>query len=475
MATTNRRMRRLPAASAARQWLRQAVSLTVTLSFALAPTFDSTPARAASNEKTSLPVVRDAEIEALIADYTKPLLKVAGLSRAGIQVVLVNSPDFNAFVAGRRIVVNTGAITQTATPNELIGVLAHEIGHLAGGHQQRLREQLERAKTMALVAGLFGAGVAVAGAASGSPGATRAGAGLAVGGGGVALRGLLSYQRGEEATADRSALIYLQKTGQSGKGLIETFRTLDRNSLFARGGASYLSSHPAPLERISSLTSAAKESASYNRSDPPQLQERHDMARAKIAAYGGGAGDVRRMFARNSRSRAALYGDAIATYLAGSTNSALSKMDTLIAGQPNNPWFHEMRGQILMDAGRSQESANALAKAQKLDRGNSGILKAEVGQALVTGGDSSQMQKAVALIEAGLQSEPQNFTAYRFLAMGYGKLGDVGRAQLATAEGYWQSGSYNQAKIFATRARQSLKPGTPAARRAQDIVSTRAR
>ncbi len=451
--------------------LRRVVSVTIAASFALAPTL----AHAAPNEKTSLPIVRDAEIESLIADYTKPVLKVAGLSRAGIEVILVNSPDFNAFVAGRRIFVNTGAITRTATPNELIGVLAHEIGHLAGGHQQRLREQMEHAKTMALVAGFLGAGVAVAGAASGSSGTAKAGAGLMTGGGAAAMRGLLSYQRGEEATADRSALIYLQKTSQSGKGLIETFRTLDRNSLFSRGGSSYLSSHPAPQDRISALTSAAKDSPHYNRGDSAALQERHDMARAKIAAYGGGVGDVRRLFARNPRSRAALYGDAIATYLTGSTTSALSKMDSLIASEPKNPWFHEMRGQILMDAGRARESAAAFASADKLDRSNSGILKAEIGQALVTGGEPSQMQKAVSLIETGLQSDPLNFTAYRFLAMAYGKLGDVGRAQLATAEGYWQSGSYGEAKVFAMRARQSLKPGTPAARRAQDIISTGAR
>ena len=466
--STFRSYPQLRAITVARELMRYVVSAAVAVSLVFAPTL----AHAASNEKTSLPVVRDAEIEALIADYTKPILKVAGLSRAGIEVVLVNSPDFNAFVAGRRIVVNTGALTQTATPNELIGVLAHEIGHLAGGHQQRLREQLDRAKTMAMVAGLLGAGVAVAGAAAGSADTARAGAGLMAGGGGVAMRGLLSYQRGEEATADRSALIYLQKTGQSGKGLIETFRTLDRNSLFSRGGSSYLSSHPAPQDRISALISAARDSPYYNRGDPPALQERHDMARAKIAAYGGGATDVRRLFARSPRSKAALYGDAIATYLSGSTTSALSKMDALIASEPNNPWFHEMRGQILMDAGRARESATAFTKADKLDRSSSGILKAEIGQALVTGGDPSQMQKAVSLIEAGLQSDPLNFTAYRFLAMGYGKLGDVGRAQLATAEGYWQSGAYGEAKVFAMRARQSLKPGTPAARRAQDIIST---
>ncbi|MCP3054490.1 M48 family metalloprotease [Aurantimonas marianensis] len=444
-------------------------SIAVALAVALAPV----AAEAARSEKASLPLVRDAEIEALIGDYARPILKAAGLSRSGIEIVLVNSGSFNAFVAGRRIFVNTGAITATETPNQLIGILAHEIGHLAGGHQQRLRQQLERAKTIAIVAGLLGAGVAVAGASSGARGATQAGAGLMAGGGALARRGLFSYQRGEESTADRAALTYLRKTGQSGKGLLETFETLDRNSLFAGGrSGNYLSSHPLPRERIAALKQVARESPDFDRPDSPALAQRHDLARAKIAAYTGGASEDRRLFSRNPRGLAALYGDAIATHLSGSPATALQKIDALIEAQPNSPWFHEMRGEILMNSGRWQESAAAFSKAVKLDKSGSGLLKAQVGQALVIGGDRSQMDKAVRLIQSGLQSDPVNAVAYRFLAMAYGHLGDVGRAELATAEGYWHAGSFRQAKIFATRAQQKLKSGSPAWLQAQDIIST---
>ena len=170
-----------------------------------------------------VPVVRDAEIEALVRDYARPIFKAAGLSNAGIQIVLVNDPSFNAFVAGRRLFINTGALLQAETPNEIIGVIAHECGHLAGGHQQKLRDQLERAKTMAIVAGLLGAGALAAGAASNNRGLAGAGMGLATGGGEFARRSLLSYQRGEEITADRSAVTYLNSTGQSGKGMLKTF------------------------------------------------------------------------------------------------------------------------------------------------------------------------------------------------------------------------------------------------------------
>ncbi|MEH6720897.1 MAG: M48 family metalloprotease [Aurantimonas endophytica] len=435
-----------------------------------------TPVAAQSrSEKTRLPVVRDAEIEALVADYARPLLQAAGLSRSGIQIVLINSSGFNAFVAGRRIFINTGAITATETPNQLIGIIAHEIGHLAGGHQQRLREQLERSQTIAIVAGLLGAGIAVAGASTGAGGAAQAGAGLMTGGSAAAQRSLLSYQRGEESAADRTALTYLDRTGQSGKGLLETFSTLDRNNLFASARSNYLSSHPMPRDRIAALEAAARESRHFGRADPPALVERHNFARAKIAAYNGGMADVRRLFARDPRGLPALYGDAIATQLAGSTASGLQKIDALIAARPNNPWFHEMRGETLMAAGRASEAAAAYARAVQLDGTNSGILKAQVGQAIVSSGDRSQMPKAIEMIRAGLQSDPANAAAYRFLAMAYGHLGEVGQAELATAEGYWHGGNIRQAQIFATRAQQKLKRGSPSWLQAQDIIQTKPR
>lgn len=333
-------------------------TLVVTASLALSGFAGASPASAQARAKNSLPLVRDAEIESLVGDYARPLLKAAGLSRAGVQTVLVNSSDFNAFVLGRRIFVNTGAITMTETPNQLIGILAHEIGHLAGGHQQRLRERLESAKVMAIAAALL---------------------------------------------------------------------------------------------------------------------ERHGLARAKIAAYAGGMNDVRRLFAKDPRSLPALYGDAIATFLSGQHASALKKMDALIAARPSNPWFHEMRGEILLEAGRAPEAVAAFKRAAKLDGSNSGLLQAEIGQALVMSGGKSDLNQAIEMIQAGLQNDPVNGEGYRYLAMAYSRLGDIGRAELATAEGHWNVGSLQEAKVFAARAQSKLKPGTPAFRRAQDILSTKTR
>ncbi|SJZ56954.1 Putative Zn-dependent protease, contains TPR repeats [Consotaella salsifontis] len=444
-------------------------SYLLALVFAFAPN-----AAMAIQARGNVPVVRDAEIEGLVEDYVRPLLGAAGLSRSGIEVILVNDPGFNAFVSGRRIFINTGTIAGSERPSETIGVLAHEIGHLAGGHQQRLREQLERASTIAMVATALGVGAIATGAATGQREVARAGSGIAAGTGDFARRLVARYQRGEETTADRAALTYLEKTKQSPKGLLDGFEGLMRSNMFSTSrGDAYLSSHPMPQDRLAFLQTAAKASPYYDKPEDPTLQERHDLARAKIAAYTGGAVAVQRLFAKQPFGLATRYGIAIATHLNGSPSDALTKFDALIQTQPKNPWFHEMRGEVLMRAGRAREAADAYRKAASLDKSKSGVLQAEIGQALVTGGDPKSMKEAVRLIKAGLQSDPDNPTAYRFLAMAYGRLGDVGAADLATAEGHWHVGAYRDAKVFAARAQQNLKPGTPLWRQAEDIINTK--
>lgn len=420
-----------------------------------------------------VPVVRDAEIEALVRDYARPIFKAAGLSNAGIQIILVNDNSFNAFVAGRRLFINTGALVQAETPNEIIGVIAHECGHLAGGHQEKLREQLERAKTMAIVAGLLGAGALVAGGASNNRALAGAGIGLATGGGEVATRSLLSYQRGEEITADRSAITYLNATGQSGRGMLKTFQRF-QNALSLSGAQidQYRISHPMPRERISNLQELVEKSQYKDKTDSAALQQRHDMMRVKIAAYTQGQAEVSRLNRKLSDGLAVKYGDAQVAFLFGNPASALSKTDGLIKAQPKNPYFQELRGDILMKSNRSKDAATAYAKAISLDPAKSGLLSVSYAQALIATGSPDTLKKAVAQINNGLQRDRENSTAYRYLAQAYGELGDVANAELATAEGYYYSGALKDAKIFAMRAQKNFKRGEPAWLRAQDIINS---
>ncbi|MER9961886.1 M48 family metalloprotease [Mesorhizobium sp. M0045] len=420
----------------------------------------------------NVPVVRDAEIEALVRDYARPIFKAAGLSGDAINIVLVNDQSFNAFVAGRRMFINTGALMTAETPNEIIGVIAHEAGHIAGGHQQKLREQLERAKTMAILATLLGAGAMVAGATSNSRGLAGAGMGVMAGGGEMAQRSILAYQRTEEMTADRSAIAYLNATGQSGMGMLKTFGRF-QNALSLSGAQvdPYRISHPMPQERIANLEVLVKQSPYVDKVDPPALQQRHDMMRIKIAAYMQGQAAASRLMRKNPGSLASRYGDAQMTYLFGNLASALTKTNALIKEQPKNPYFQELRGDILMKANRPKEAADAYAKAVSLDPARSGLLPVSYGQALMAIGTADSLKKAVAQINTGLGRDRENADGYRYLAQAYGELGNIPAAELATAEGHFYSGDYKNAKIFAMRAQQSMKRGEPGWLRAQDIIN----
>lgn len=425
-----------------------------------------------ASAQRQVPIVRDAEIEALVGEYARPILKAAGLGRSNIKIILVNDPSFNAFVVGRRIFIHTGALLAARSPNEIIGVLAHEAGHIAGGHQERLRQQLEAAQTLAIVAALLGIGVGIAGAATDTGGLAQAGGGIAVGGAEFARRGLLGYQRSEEVTADRSAITYLNRTKQSAKGMLETFQRFAKN--LALSGVRvdpYRISHPLPRERIANISSLAKKSPFFDKTDPPALQQRHDMMRAKIAAYTGGPGAVRQLFRKNPRSAAALYGDAISTFLYGSQRSALKKTNALLKKGSKNPFYHELRGEILMKANKPTDAAAAYKKAVALDRSKSGVLKIAYGKALLAAGTNASVKQSAKIFRQGLDRDRELVSGHRYLAQAYGRLGRIPEAELATAEMHFYSGSYEKAKIFALRAQKGLKRGSPRWVQAQDIVN----
>ena len=441
-----------------------AIALSIALAF--------TSAIPAGAQQRGISVVRDAEIEGLIADYVRPILKAAGLGRSGIEIVLVNDSSFNAFVAGRRIFMNTGALMTAETPNEIIGVLAHEAGHIAGGHQQRLRDQLARAQTMAVISAILGAGAVAAGSMTNTDGLAHTGAGIFSGGMEVARRSVLSYQRTEEVTADRSAVTYLERTGQSAKGMLTTFqRFADSMSLAGVKVDRYQISHPMPRERIANLETLARNSAHFDRKDPPALQQRHDLMRAKIAAYTQGHSAAMRLFRNNPRGIPALYADAIGSFLTGNTRAAISKIDALVKAQPNNPYFHEMRGEILIKAGQPAKAAESFARAMRLDPLKSGIIQIGYGQALMATGTPDSLRKAVSELQSGLSRTKEFAAGYRYLAQAHGRLGNVAEAELATAEGHFHSGNYRDAKGFAARAQQKLQKGSPSWTRAQDIIN----
>ena len=356
------------------------------------------------------PTIRDTESEQLLREYTRPILRVAGLEKQNIQVVIINESAFNAFVAdGRRIFVNYGAMMQSETPNQIIGVLAHETGHLAGGHLAKLREQLAQAQTQMIIAMLLGAGALVAGARSGNgnSGLANAGAAAVAGPQEMIRRTLLSYQRQQEENADRAGVKFLTATSQSARGMYETFKRFTNDSLFAaRGADPYVQSHPMPAERVAALEEMARSSPYWNKKDDPALQLRHDMVRAKISAFMERQDTVYRRYPLSNDSMPARYAHAIATYLHGDLRSALAQIDALIQMQPNNPYFYELRGQALLEGGKPVEAIAPLRKAVQLSN-NAPLIEMLLGQALVASNNKAYTEEAIAILRAAVARETE--------------------------------------------------------------------
>ena len=446
----------------------------VTTAAALA--FAPMPSALAEQEKGP-PTIRDAEAEQLLRDYTRPILRTAGLEKQNIQVVIINDPSFNAFVAdGRRIFVNFGAIMQSETPNQLIGVLAHETGHLAGGHLAKMREQMAQAQTQMIIAMLLGAGALVAGARSsngGTSGLTNAGAAAIAGPQEMIRRTLISYVRQQEENADRAGVKFLTATGQSAKGMYDTFKRFSNDSLFAAHGADpYLQSHPMPAERVAALEELARSSPYWDKKDDPALQLRHDMVRAKISAFMERQDTVYRRYPMSNDSLPARYAHAITTYLHGDLHSALTQIDGLIQVQPNNPYFYELRGQALLEGGKPAEAIAPLRKAVALAN-NAPLIEMLLGQALVATENKAYSEEAIRILRAAVARETEAPLGFSQLAMAYGRKGDYAEADLASAQAAYLRGDNKTARELAARAKTRFAVGTPGWVRADDIVAAK--
>ena len=446
--------------------------LTAVLTVAALTVSACVPAQAQSG---SVRLLRDAEIEQLLRDYTRPILRAAGLEKQNIQVVIINNSSFNAFVAdGRRIFVNYGALMQSQTPNQLIGVLAHETGHLAGGHLSKLREQVARAQTQMIVAMLLGVGAMVAGSRSGSnSGASNAGMAAISAPSAMFQSTMLSYQRQQEENADKAAVKLLNATGQSPKGMYETFKRFSSESLYAaRGADPYQQSHPMPAERVRALQELAQTSPYWDKTDDAALLLRHELMRAKTSGFMESRDTVMRRYPTSNDTLPARYARAIATYRHGDLRSAVTQIDALIQVQPNNPYFQELRGQALLEGGKPAEAVAPLRRAVQLSS-NTPLIQMLLGQALVASGNNANLDEAIKLLRIAVARETEAPIGYMQLAMAYGRKGNLAEADLASAQAAFLRGDNKTARELASRAKTRFSIGTPGWVKADDIVAAR--
>jgi predicted Zn-dependent protease len=325
-----------------------------------------------------------------------------------------------------------------------------------------------------IIAMLLGAGALVAGSrGGGNSGLANAGAAAVAGPQEMIRRNLISYVRQQEENADRAGVKFLTATGQSAKGMYETFKRFTNESLFAAHGADpYLQSHPMPAERVAALEELARSSPYWDKKDDPALQLRHDMMRAKISGFMERQDTVYRRYPMSDTSLPARYAHAITTYLHGDLRSAVAQIDGLIQQQPGNPYFYELRGQALLEGGRPAEAVAPLRKAVQLSN-NAPLIEMLLGQALVASDNKAYTEEAISILRAAVARETEAPIGYTQLAMAYGRKGDYAQADLASAQAAYLRGDNKTARDLASRAKTRFAIGTPGWVKADDIVSAK--
>ncbi len=413
----------------------------------------------------ALSLIRDSEIERTLDRMARPVFQAAGLSPSSIDIYIVNDRDLNAFVAGgNNIFLYSGLLMTLETPEELLGVIAHEAGHIAGGHQARRSMNIRNARGPALLGILAG----IAAAAAGGP---QAGAAMAIGSQSALQRNLLAYNRGEEASADQAAIDYLLRAGIDPSGLRRVIERFRGQEVLTIGSVDpYVLTHPLSTERMQLIERRTAESASRSFPENPERQYWHGRMRAKLRGFLEGPQRVLDSLAGEPETEETLYAKAVALYRQPARDEALAAADRLIAMRPDDPFYIELKGQILFETGRPAEAVPLYRRAAELAPGEPLIL-AGLGRALLALDRPEADAEALEVLQRARADDLGDVAAMHALATAYSRAGQDGMAALATAERYALTGRNEDAVVIARRAVAVLPEGSPGWLRAQDILA----
>jgi len=415
-----------------------------------------------AHAQDAISFLRDAEMEHTLRAWMTPIWKAAGLNPDAVHIYVINDPTLNSFVAGgQNIFLNSGTILKAKSPNQLIGVMAHETGHIAGGHLARKTQIMKNAMIESVI------GMVLGGAASALGHGNAGGAGV-LAGADVGQRAFLQNSVTIEASADQAALRFLDRTHQSARGLLEFFEVLEQEEfLTAQHQDPYLIDHPLTEERINYVREHVAQSPYSNTKDPPEWVAQFNLIKAKLGAFLGAPSQVLAAYQPSDNSEPARYARAIAYYRIPDLKNAIPIVDGLIRDFPNNPYYNELKGQMLFENGRVADAVAPYQRAVQLAPGEP-LLNIELAQVQLETNDPKYLTAAKSELTAALQVESDNPDGWRALAIVYGRSGDIGMAALAIAEQNMAQGNYRQAIGQAQRAQQLLPPG-PQRQRAQDL------
>ncbi|ODP39774.1 M48 family metalloprotease [Sphingomonas turrisvirgatae] len=411
-------------------------------------------------------ILRDAESEALLADMSRDLIKAANLP-PGVRIVLINDSSINAFVAGGQAVyIHSGLIDAASTANEVQGVIAHELGHITGGHVP-LGDRMGKGATGITILSLLLAAGAIA---AGSP---DAGMGLMQMGQRAALGSYLAFSRAQEATTDAAGVKYLAGAGISGRGMLDFFKKLQQQEYrygIKRGSeTSYVVSHPLSGERISNLTADLQAAPAWSKPSDPALEERFKRVQAKLRGYVADPKDTLRKYPETDVSVPAHYARAYAYHLSGYPDQAAAEAGALVKAEPDNPYFLELEGQILLESGKVRDAIPPLREATAKTNFQP-LIATSFGHALLAAEDASLLPEAERVLRQSVARDRENPFAWYQLGMLYERKGDSSRAALATAERASLTGDVGRALSSGRAAMAGLPQGSPDWIRAQDIV-----
>ncbi len=417
----------------------------------------------AQSAATRIVTIRDAETENLIRRLSHPLFRTAGVEPSLVRTTLIQNRAINAFVTtGNRLFVHTGLIQQSSSTLELAGVLAHETGHIAGGHLARLPEEMRAAMLRSIGAMLLGGAAA---AASGQSGALAAGM---LGGQAAAMSEFYAFTRAQEQSADQAGVTYLDRLGWSSRGLERLLERLLEQELLAVGRQDpYFRTHPLSRDRLEFIREHLARSRFADAALPAGFDQAFAMVRAKLDGFIDQPLQTMRRYPESDTSAPARYARCIALYRSGRIAEAVVIVDGLIAEQPTNAWLHEMKGQILFDGHRLAESLAPNATAARLAP-EEGLIRLGHARVLIELGQPAQLRQALGELDAALRTERESAFVWRQIATARGRLGDMPLADLALAEEAMLLGDARSASTLATRAEQALPPG-PMRLRAADL------
>ena len=409
-------------------------------------------------------ILRDTETEALFDEVAKPLVEAAKLDPKSVKVVLLNDSEINAFVAGsQNVYVNSGLITNSDNVNQLQAVVAHELGHVAGGHAIRMGEGAKEATGITLATMVLGA-IAIA------AGAGDAGMGLMMMGQQAAMNRFLAFTRAQETSADLAGVDYLSKAGISGKGSLEFFKKLQnqeyRLAIYAKD--SYDRTHPLSSERISILENLYKKDPAWDRKPDPALEAKFQRVKAKLLGFINQREAINK-YPETDQTVPAHYARAYAYHLGAYPEKALYEADALLKSNPHDPYFLELKGQILLEGGHPAEAIAPLREATERS-GRAPLIASMLGHALISTEDPKNYAEAKNILKSAVSSDNENPFAWYQLGMIYDREGDTPRAALATAERNNLEGNPKLALASAEMAMRGIPSGTPDYLRAQDIA-----